>query len=586
MKEGNRVNMFRKNLLPWTLASSALALSLAQGATAAVVGVRVGQHADKTRVVIDMDAPGTHQVARAARGLEVRLSGGVAGGGKAVDFAGAGLVRLVRVDGAGQVMIDAGAPVMPSKVFTLPPDEHHAHHRLVVDLPLQVAQAASASSSHKSAADLWAEEDAATDEPPPQPSTEQPSSTSGDKSAADLWAEEDSLEEDSAAAPTAADSGSLFTGWSFTGFAEVEGRLFPQDSRDPDPKNQTISLAAEPSVSYAWADGNHRLTFTPFGRIDSNDSDRNHADIRELKWIGVFDRLELRAGIDKLFWGVTESIHLVDIINQDDGLEDIDGEDKLGQPLASAAYDSDLGLITGYLLPYFREREFPGADGRPRGPLPITEDVIYNGGGNNKWRLDWALRWSHAFGPVDVAVSHFHGRNRDPVLVPVMTGGGPVLTPRYDIIDQTGIELQATIDALLLKFEGIRRAQPGENQMAAAGGFEYTFYNIMDGASDLGVLAEYLWDDRGRNPDNPFEDDLFVALRWTANDVASTTLLAGAIFDLDTQAKFINIEASRRFGEHWKVSLDARLLATVPVADPLYPFADDDFIQVKLQYYF
>src|SRR5690606_30099493 len=142
------------------------------------------------------------------------------------------------------------------------------------------------------------------------------------------------------------------------------------------------------------------------------------------------------------------------------------------------------------------------------------------------------------------ALSHFHGTNRDPLFLPGVDGGGnPVLIPYYNLIDQTGVEMQATFGGLLLKAEGIRRAQVGENQVAAVTGFEYTAYNILSGSSDVGFLMEYLWDDRGRNPDNPFEDDLFAALRWTANDVSGTTLLAGAIFDLDTRTKFVNIEA-------------------------------------------
>src|SRR5690606_16949004 len=126
------------------------------------------------------------------------------------------------------------------------------------------------------------------------------------------------------------------------------------------------------------------------------------------------DRLEVLAGSHKFFWGVTESEHMVDVINQDDTREDIDREDKLGQPLVSVAYDSDIGIFRAIAMPYFRNRQFAGMDGRPRGPIPISKDEIY-GDGDNRWRFDWALRWSHVMGPVDMAVSHFHGRRRDPL---------------------------------------------------------------------------------------------------------------------------------------------------------------------------
>ena len=41
----------------------------------------------------------------------------------------------------------------------------------------------------------------------------------------------------------------------------------------------------------------------------------------------------LLVGAAKVFWGTAESRHLVDIINQTDAVEDIDEEDKLGQPM-------------------------------------------------------------------------------------------------------------------------------------------------------------------------------------------------------------------------------------------------------------
>ena len=54
-----------------------------------------------------------------------------------------------------------------------------------------------------------------------------------------------------------------------------------------------------------------------------------------------------------MFWGVTESVHLVDIINQTDFAGDIDGEDKLGQTMLSLMLQRDWGEITAFVLPAF-----------------------------------------------------------------------------------------------------------------------------------------------------------------------------------------------------------------------------------------
>ena len=43
-------------------------------------------------------------------------------------------------------------------------------------------------------------------------------------------------------------------------------------------------------------------------------------------------------GVRRVFWGVAESNHLVDVINQTDAIENPDQEDKLGQPMLNLAY--------------------------------------------------------------------------------------------------------------------------------------------------------------------------------------------------------------------------------------------------------
>ena len=71
-------------------------------------------------------------------------------------------------------------------------------------------------------------------------------------------------------------------------------------------------------------------------------------------------------GINSVFWRVVESNHLVDILNQTDLIEDIDGEEKLGQPMISLSTQQDWGGLSLFVLPWFRERTFPSEEGRLR----------------------------------------------------------------------------------------------------------------------------------------------------------------------------------------------------------------------------
>ena len=123
-----------------------------------------------------------------------------------------------------------------------------------------------------------------------------------------------------------------------------------------------------------WQDDRRSVTFSPFLRVDSADSQRTHADLREFFFSTVGDDWDLHIGAKRVFWGVTEFHHLVDIVNQTDLVENLDTEDKLGQPLVHLSLIRDWGVLDLMLLSGFSERTFPGPDGRLRVPFKILDD--------------------------------------------------------------------------------------------------------------------------------------------------------------------------------------------------------------------
>ncbi|MBT5040286.1 MAG: hypothetical protein HOM52_17415, partial [Rhodospirillaceae bacterium] len=128
----------------------------------------------------------------------------------------------------------------------------------------------------------------------------------------------------------------------------LEGRYFPQSSIQSGQREQSVSVVAEPEA-YLENEAGEGLLFKPFLRYDSADARRTHWDIREAYglFFGEFEdsEWELRAGIDKVFWGVAESRHLVDVINQTDLVEAPDQEEKLGQPMVHATWLNDYGAF-------------------------------------------------------------------------------------------------------------------------------------------------------------------------------------------------------------------------------------------------
>lgn len=372
------------------------------------------------------------------------------------------------------------------------------------------------------------------------------------------------------------------------GHVSAEYRGYAHTGLDPDQHRGYASLVAQPEYRTQWQDGRQLLTFTGFYRWDQHDRQRTHGDVRELLWLYAERGVELRAGIGKIFWGVAETQHLVDVVNQIDLVEDPDREEKLGQPMLGATLLTRAGTWELYLLPYFRERTFPGEEGRLRSlPRVDTEqDALYENARGAR-HVDAAARWSRTFGAWDLGLSYFRGTNREPRFTAGFDARGEqVLLPYYGQLRQVGLETQATLDRWLLKLEAVHRAERDATSRAATAGFEYTMPGVLGGPTDLGLLAEYLYDSRGRTALTPYQDDVMLGVRWTANDAQSTQLLATIILDRRTTERAYSLEASRRLGGNVTASLVARAFHASAPAEFLYSVRRDGYAQLKLTYYF
>lgn len=352
-------------------------------------------------------------------------------------------------------------------------------------------------------------------------------------------------------------------------------------------ENQS-SLYLEPELYIANQDESNSLFIKVFAREDSLDKERSHVDIRELFWLHVGSNWEFRAGINKIYWGVTESNHLVDIINQTDFVESADGEQKLGQPMLHYTQISDWGVVDAFILAGFRERTFPGKSGRLNGPLTINTDTTQYESEREDHHTDFALRYSQSIDVFDIGLSWFNGTNRDPILTPnVAENQAPTLTVYYDQMQQFGLDLQTTLGDWLWKLETIDRKDSIDHYQAITAGFEYTFMGIAGSSIDMGLLNEYSYDSRGETAPTVAESDVFIGSRFTFNDVQSTDLLIGLSRGInDPSSQLIFIEGSRRIGNNFKATIDARFFNGKKPNDLLTQLKDDDYLSFSIDYFY
>ncbi|MEX2339157.1 MAG: hypothetical protein WD609_11375 [Aquisalimonadaceae bacterium] len=386
-------------------------------------------------------------------------------------------------------------------------------------------------------------------------------------------------------------AGALVTGVAcaegrLTGLVGVEGRYFFETAQGDRLPPTNLSVFGELEYYRALDSGSGNLAITPFVRFDEHDTERTHVDLRELLWLRTGGTWELRAGISRVFWGVTESRHLVDIINQTDAVESVDGEQKLGQPMVRLSLFSGWGTLDFYVLPYFRERVFPGEDGRPGVRLPVDTDKPRYASRQKQRHVDAAVRWSHFIGDWDFGLAHFTGTNREPRLVPDARDGRLVLVPYYDLVDRTSLDAQFTRDGWLWKLEALHQSGGPETFNAAVAGFEYTFLGVAGRATDIGLLAEYLHDGRGSGAESPYQNDIFIGLRWQLNDRQSTEALIGAIQDLDGGGHAVQLKASRRVGQQFTASLEAWAIGDTTDDPALRGLRRDGFLQLRVIWFF
>ena len=391
-----------------------------------------------------------------------------------------------------------------------------------------------------------------------------------------------------------AESGWVPEYYEFYGNAEIETTLFAEEPQFAGQEDHDVSVAIRPTFLAEWMDGDLAFTITPFARLDYADDKRSHVDLREAKFDYRTGDWSFTIGADFVFWGKTEAVHLVDIINSDDGVESLDLEDKLGQPMLKVARLTEYGEFSAYWMPYFRRPTFAGIGGRLRAGIPIDPGAARYAVDGEEWAQSAALRWSHVVGDVDFGVSAFYGVSRDAALEPFRFDGlgrPTALRPVFDDIGQIGIDAQYTSGPALWKLEAIGRVNQLDANLdnttygAITGGIEYTLFGVFDTNADVGLLLEGAYDSRGEDALTPFEEDVVYGVRVALNDEQDSSFLMTGSTDVVSGGSSLRLEAERRIGNGLKLEIEGQAFLNTQSSDIESSLESDSFVRLRLSYF-
>ncbi len=373
-----------------------------------------------------------------------------------------------------------------------------------------------------------------------------------------------------------------------SGVISSEFRYFPANPLyNGQPESFSMSFSAQPKLVFKEISPAGSIVFQPFVRWDRYDSRRSHFDVRELYWHSRTSNWDISIGIQNIFWGVTESQHLIDIANQVDFVENLNRESKLGQPMIYLSTERRWGMLEILCMTGFRQRTFPGAGGRLRGMYPVDVDNAIFESRAGDGHIDYAVRYSHSMFATDIGIYSFYGTSREPDFIVNMQNDSEIsIVPYYSTIHQTGIDIQKWYGNLLIKLESIYNKNTESDFYAVTSGIEYPAENIFYSGKDITFYAEYIYDQRGTVPPVLFEDDIFLGIRVDINDRNDTSVNSGIFLDKKTHTILTSIKYERRIFNQFRLNLEYLGFSGVEQRDLFYDIRNDSYFQVGFSHFF
>lgn len=357
----------------------------------------------------------------------------------------------------------------------------------------------------------------------------------------------------------------------------LEYRRFLHDQSGTDTYRDSYALRGEAE----WGKDVDDLSLKGriFANLDSQDSGRRYMDIREAYLAYDLGAWQLSGGIGTFYWGVSETVSVVNDLNQSDIREQLDQKTKMGQPFVSAKRNFPSGSVTLFYLPVFIEREFPD---RPYPGAQVESDAIFES--HNPDRAV-AMRTELFLDNSEIGLGFMSGTRRDPILLARSATDGPILQPFYPSTKNFTVDGVTFLGDLALKGELKLGRELDERFTAVNVGFEYPLATGTDWIRRTDLIAEYVRDDREELAGSLGQRDLFAGLRAALGSLAQAELRWVLGYDLEHHSRFMDLQLTYRLSDHVQARLQSVSFSNVARADPhLFPVRNEDYVALEIRY--
>lgn len=377
----------------------------------------------------------------------------------------------------------------------------------------------------------------------------------------------------------------LLAGVASTGWANVSIDVYNRHFFEPStlPAKQQNYFSAELHADWVWTWDEADLVIEPVVSVAEDDA-LNYIDFQQLLFTYRMASSEVFAGVGMVFWGVTESYHLTDIVNQVNLVADLAREKKLGQPMVG--YRRYLGdhTLELYWLPYFREQVLAEKNSRPWRSRPISGDPEYERSGG-QWAQDVALRLSGFYESVDYGVSYFYGTERNPFLI--INPSRTEFTETYVKTNKLAVDSQLTLGSTLLKSEMIYSSPDTQgDEFAMVAGIEQGIYGIVDTQLDASLFIEGLYSNNQQGVALPYKQHIMTGLRLDLNNEGGSNIMFSIINDKDDRDRTYYVNAQHRLKENISAEVDVWYFDIRKQSSNLPYLKEEGYIQIGLEFYF